>query len=161
MIRFATEADKPRLIEMATRFLLETQYGRLFDERATPASLSELVTNVLTLGAIVVAEYRPLMPAIFEDDAAPAEPKLVGMLAIVAVPHPLTGKIYGEEVCWWVEPEHRHGTLGPKMLREAEDWATRNGANMVKMVAPEGSTVGEFYKHIGYRPVETAFIKSV
>lgn len=145
-LRLATPADKPRLITMAARFLLESRYGTLFDNKATPATLGELVTNVLALGAIIVAEH---------------ETEIVGMLAIVVVPHPLTGITYADEIAWWVEPEHRHGLIGPKMLREAEDWATRNGANMVKMVAPAGSSVGNFYKLMGYEAVESAYIKQV
>lgn len=156
-IRLAMEADKLRLIEMAERFLRETQYGRLFDDKATPQTIGELITNVLTLGAIVVAEIGSLRDGEGGRDVGP--PILIGMLAIVALPHPLTGVIYGEEICWWVEPEHRHGTIGPKMLREAEDWATRNGANSCKMVAPAGSTVGDFYERIGYTLVESAYLK--
>lgn len=161
MIRFATLDDKPRLIEMAVRFLLETEYGRMFDDRATPAMIDKLITNVLSLGAIVVAEIEELHGNIAGSAPLESRFKLVGMLAIVALPHPLTGGIYAEEIAWWVEPEHRHGTLGPKMLRSAEDWATRNGAKMCKMVAPAGSQVGAFYEHIGYRAVETAYIKRI
>lgn len=163
LIRHATDADKPRLIEMAARFLLETPYGRLFDERATPMSLSELIGNVLALGVIFVAEVSVGCAFLCPGCTARCAPslKLVGMLAIVAIPHPMTGRTYADEIAWWVEPEHRHGTLGPKMLREAEDWAISQGANMLKMVAPAGSTVGRFYEHVGYRPVETAYIKLI
>lgn len=151
-IREATVDDTPRLIEMAARFLLSSHYGELFSVETTPALLATLIVNVLSMGVILVAEV----------DEFPTEKKtLVGMLAMVALPHVFTGKKLAEEVAWWVEPEHRGGTLGPKMLRQGEEWATRNGANMVKMVAPAGSTVGEFYEHIGYRPVETAYIKSI
>lgn len=153
-LRLATAEDKPRLIEMAVRFLLESSYGEFFDAWATPQSISVLIDNVLRFGAILVAEV-PLTHT--EEDRV----ELVGMLALIALPHPLTGQIYADEIAWWVDPEHRGGTLGPKMLRAAEDWATTNGANMVKMVAPAGSTVGSFYERIGYRPVESAFIKRI
>lgn len=165
-IRLATEDDKPRLIEMATRFLLESQYGELFDNAATPLSIGELVTNTLALGAIFLAEIDPRgedLPRWHERDTCKicAVKLVVGMLAIVALPHPLTGVPIAEEIAWWVEPEHRNSTIGPKLLRSAEQWATTNGANVVKMVAPAGSTVGEFYERLGYRPVETAYIKRV
>jgi hypothetical protein len=157
MIRKATPADKPRLIEMAVRFLLESPYGALFDNQATPDAIGTLVDNVISLGVIIVAEVDR-GGGLF---GSKPDPKLVGMLAAVALPHPLTGKTCAEEMAWWVEPEHRGGLLGPKMLRVFEEWATRNGANMVKMVAPAGSTVGTFYEHIGYQAVETAFIKRI
>lgn len=152
VLRLATTDDKPRLIEMSARFLLGSPYGAFFDNQATPDSIAVLIDNVLILGAIIVAEIE-----IVDEHRR----ELVGMLAIVALPHPLTGRKYADEIAWWVEPEHRGGTLGPKMLRAAEDWATRNGANMVKMVAPAGSDVGSFYERIGYSVVETAYIKRI
>lgn len=153
-IRQATTLDKARLIELATRFLVESRYGALFTD-SSPAQIGTLIDNVLTLGTILVAE-------VVEDRSNDVrEYAIVGMLAIVALPHPLAGGTVAEEIAWWVEPEYRGGTLGPKMLREAEDWATRNGAVMVKMVAPAGSTVGNFYERIGYEAVETAYIKPI
>lgn len=150
-IREATEADIPRLIEMAVRFLLESRYGETFDNAATPDAIGRLVRQVLTFGTIFVAE----------NDIGPGAQAVVGMLAIVIVPHPLTGKNYADEIAWWVEPNARGGTIGPKMLRAAEQWATTNGANMVKMVAPSGTSVGEFYEKLGYEVVETAYIKTI
>lgn len=171
-LRLATSDDKPRLIEMAARFLIESRYGADFDHKATPDKIADLIENVLVLGAIVVATAPLPEPwtvdpcdACYGVDSCcgdcPCCPRLVGMLAIVAIPHPMTGQIYAEEIAWWVEPDYRGGTLGPKMLRAAEDWATTNGANVIKMVAPAGSTVGSFYERIGYTPVETAFIKRI
>lgn len=146
-IREATPADKSRLVEMAVRFLLESPYGQFFDDKATPDSIGTLIDNVLVLGTVFVAERQ--------DKA------VVGMLAIVALPHPLTGRLYAEEIAWWVEPEHRGGLLGPKMLRVAEEWATRKGANMIKMVAPTRGDVGRFYEVVGYQAVETAYFKRI
>lgn len=152
-IREATGDDKHRLVEMAARFLLETPYGRLFDDKATPDTIARLIDQVLTFGAIFVAEETG--PGRYGRTAL----KLTGMLAIVVVPHPLTGRNYAEEIAWWVEPEHRIGRVGPNLLRSAEEWATTKGANMCKMVAPEGSSVGGFYERLGYQPVETAYLK--
>ena len=174
---------------MAVRFLLESHYGELFDNQATPAKVAELIDNVMALGVIIVAADNPQQRAYLEelkglddaaraarvmqmstsqkailnwgDDYGPTKAPLIGMLAIVAIPHPLTGRTYAEEIAWWVEPEHRGGLIGPKMLRHAEEWATRNGANVVKMVAPAGSDVGKFYEATGYQAVETAFIKRI
>lgn len=187
-IRHATGMDKARLVEMTTRFLLESSYGRLFNGQ-TQESIEGMIDNVLAMGVILVAVPNPEQEAMkarldklsdddrlravmamsttqkavlnFGDEYGPNKPALVGMLAIVALPHPLAGGKVAEELAWWVEPEWRQGLLGPKMLREAEAWATRNGAVMVKMVAPAGTDVGEFYERIGYQAVETAYIKSI
>lgn len=160
-LREATPADKPRLIEMAVRFLLESRYGELFDEQATPATIATLIDQVLQLGVIIVAEVLEAPGPAEIINGVPSRWKLVGMLAIVVVPHPLTGRTYADEIAWWVEPAHRGGLVGPKMLRSAEQWATTKGANMCKMVAPAGSTVGAFYERMGYQAVETAFIKRI
>jgi len=164
-IREANLEDSFRLVEMATRFLLESRYGELFSVSATPDSIGELVKNVLQLGAIFVAEVedgdRELPHWHDRDTCKICKTSIVGMLAIVILPHPLTGVPYADEIAWWVEPEHRGGLIGPHMLRRAEEWATRNGANVVKMVAPAGSTVGAFYERRGYRAVETAYIKTI
>jgi GNAT superfamily N-acetyltransferase len=154
IIREAVLEDSLRIQEMATRFLLDSQYGSLFNDKTTPDAIAALIAGVMQIGTIFVAEVdhggREVAPS-----------RLVGMLAIVLVVHPLSGQKVAEEIAWWVEPEARGGSIGPKMLRVAEEWATRNSANMVKMVAPAGSTVGTFYEKSGYRAVETAFIKAI
>lgn len=160
MIRTATPADKFRVVEMASRFLLESQYGEMFENRATPDKIGALVDQLLKVGVIFVAELADDDPR-WQQGAGP-HPAIVGMLAIVVVPNLFTGFPVAEEIAWWVEPEHRGKlTIGPKLLRSAEDWATSHGANMVKMVAPAGSTVGVFYERMGYQPAETAFIKRI
>jgi GNAT superfamily N-acetyltransferase len=160
-IREATPEDIPRLIEMATRFLLDTRYGSLFDNQATPVTIAQLIIQVMAIGVIYVADCQMFTRMVDSDVVEQGDPYLVGMLAIVCLPHPLTGKPYADEIAWWVEPQHRGGSIGPKMLRAAEDWATTNGANMVKMVAPADTTVGKFYERMGYQAVETAYIKTI
>lgn len=159
MIREATAADKPRIVEMAARFLLESQYGEIFEHRAAPEKIAALVDSVLRIGAIFVAEEGTLIEGEFGPEMGPT--RLAGMLAIVVVPHLFTGLPYGDEIAWWVEPEHRNSRIAYKLLRSAEEWATSRGANMVKMSAPAGSKVGEFYERMGYKAVESAFIKSI
>lgn len=141
MIRAATEADTPRLVEMALRFIMETPY-RVFP--TTPAALSWIVRVVLEHGAAFVAE----------DDG-----HLVGMIGVVVTPHPLTGERFCDEVVWWVEPEHRSLRTGPALLHRIESWAVTNDVHLIRMIAPNRSGVGDFYERCGYVPVETSYIK--
>jgi len=143
MIRPATEADTPRLVEMTTRFLETTPYGTMF--QADPAQIAKLVALVLKHGVILLADVPPV----------------VGMIALAALPHPLSGLLYADEQCWWVEPEHRKGTIGPRLLMAAEAWARQHGCQSVKMVAQAGSSVGCHYLRLGYQEVETAFVKKL
>jgi GNAT superfamily N-acetyltransferase len=111
-----------------------------------------VIDIVLTHGAIFVAEGDP-------QDPSPVRGGLVGMLAVIVLPHFITGALCAEEVCWWVEPRYRRRGLGPQLLGVATDWAGQEGATMLKMVAPAGSDVGRFYETVGFTAVETAYQK--
>jgi GNAT superfamily N-acetyltransferase len=147
-IREATEADIFRLIEMTTRFLCSTRYGEWM--KPTPEQIDAFVVNVMKLGVVLVAEA-----------SVPEEQRLylVGMIGIVLLPYPLTGELHADEIAWWVEPEYRNVTVGPKLLWSAERWATTNGAKVCKMVAPSGTDIGTFYARHDYVEVETIFVK--
>lgn len=135
----------PELLRMAEAFAA-TPYGQLFHvTREAAEGLIGLLFNFGDNAAILLA-------AVDGVD--------VGMLAIVASPHPFNGQIYADEVVWWVDPTARGSSLaGPKLLRAAEDWARERNCYMVKMVAPVGSTVGAFYERLGYTAIETAYAK--
>lgn len=149
MIRKGTPADLPDITRMALAFLDATQYGRLF--RATGESLAVLAGIIFSFGdnAAILLDV---------DDTG----ETVGMLVIVASPHPFNQKLYADEVVWWVDPSSR-GSMrrGPALLRAAEEWARERKCYMVKMVAPAGSTVGLFYEKLGYAAIETAYAKEL
>jgi GNAT superfamily N-acetyltransferase len=158
-IRQATIDDSLEIVRMAHRFLAtpEYAYAQLFKFNAD--HVADLVVKVLTLGVIWVAEVvtlqRPEAPPRAEPDT-----KLVAMLAVVAIVHPISGESFVEEIAWWVEPEHRHGTIGPRLIHKMEDWARAKGLHLVKMAAPvEAADVARFYISSGYRPIETNFAK--
>lgn len=142
-IREATTLDHHALVGMALRFLKTVStYDFLVPSRE---HIGRVVDVVLDSGVILVAEV---------PDA------VVGAIALIAVPHPVDGTLFADEVAWWVEPEHRGGLrAGPYLLGAAEDWAQRNGCNMVKMVAPLPSSVGRFLEKRGYRAIEVAYVK--
>jgi GNAT superfamily N-acetyltransferase len=142
VIREATPADAPRLAELSQHFLDSTPYGQLL--KPAPGMVEKVVDLVLEQGITFVAEV----------DGA-----IVGMVGALVLPHPVTGEDYLDEVAWWVEPEHRGGSVGPRLLRHMEGWAVTSGLHMVKMVAPAATDVGDFYQRMGYMAVETAWIK--
>jgi GNAT superfamily N-acetyltransferase len=141
-IRPSTAADTPRLIAMAQRFLATTPYGALLNP--DPDWLEALVDAVLENGTVLVAELDGV---------------LIGMIALSAQPHILTGEFFCDEVCWWVEPEFRLGSVGEQLLTAAEDWARTRNLSMLKMVAPAGTHVGNFYISRGFFEVETSYLK--
>ena len=152
MIRNATLEDLPRVVEMAERFIHSTDYHELLD--ASPEAIGDFVQRLLAAGGQVwVSEEQAL-----ERDGSTTS-YLVGLLVLAVFTHPMTGKTVAEEVAWWVPPERRGGLIGPRLMHKMECWCMQNRVYMVKMVAPEGSAVGDFYRKCGYRATETAWIK--
>jgi GNAT superfamily N-acetyltransferase len=151
MIREATAADRFRIIEMTTRFILESQYHHWLSG-ATPERIGAYVDAVLESGVIFVYELG-------NYNAPEQGVKILGMLALLPFEHPLTGQRVAEEFAWWVDPEHRRGLAGPRLLAHMERWCVQNRLHMVKMVAPDGSSVGDFYNRSGYQALETHWIK--
>lgn len=141
IIREATAADHARLVEMAAHFIDTTLYRTFITVNLE--ALGYFCDELLVTGRIAVAEV---------------DGTLVGMLAWEANPHILFGELV-EEVVWWVEPEHRRGSIGPRLLHYMEDWCRAHHIPVVKMVAPADAKTGQFYSHSGYRPVETAWLK--
>lgn len=125
----------------------ETRYGLTFPFR--PAVVAQLAALLIQAEAGVLLIARPA-------------DEVVGFVGAVLGPHLLTGDLCVEEVGWWVAPERRGSTLGPKLLRSLENWARHNGAVMLKMVAPvepDGACpIGRFYARLGYVPIETAYL---
>lgn len=141
LIRHARSIDKPRCLEMGRRFLASTPYGDLI--QPAPGRLEGMFDLAFEQGCIVVADVDLL---------------LVGMLVAVVWPHPFTGETVGDELVWWVEPEHRAGRIGPNLLRAFERWARREGVNSLKMVAPAGfPDTGKYLERRGYAPVESVY----
>lgn len=141
-IRHATPDDVPRLVDMSRHFLASTAYGRLLIP--TTEQLEAFVVLILTHGGALVAEV---------------DGQVEGMIGVVALAHPITQELVAEEVAWWVEPDYRKGTIGPRLLQAAEDWASVKGVTVLKMVAPAKSDVGKYYERHGYTAFETAFVK--
>lgn len=159
-IRAATAADAARVVEMSARFLETTRYGTIVT--ATREQLAQLTGLVLAHGVILVAEIERSWSSPHDPSGFvwACDQTLVGMLAMVALPHPLTGEPFADELAWYVEPEHRRGTVGPRLLAAGEAWARAQGFSVVKMVAPAGGDVGRFYARRGYVEVETVWQKT-
>jgi GNAT superfamily N-acetyltransferase len=142
-IRKAQPEDLERIVEMAARFVSETDYGKFV--KVNPDRLSRTVVDLVTNpnGVVFIAE-----------DAGRAH----GMIAAIMYEHPYSGELTSFEIAWWVDPESRG--CGLRLLNEAEDWARSGGAKAMQMVAPT-ERVGELYKTLGYAPVETSFQRSL
>lgn len=144
MIREATPADVPRVVEMGRRFLAEGPYrDKIADNPEVCAKLAaQLVQN--PQAKILVAEEGE---------------QLIGILVFILFPHYFSGEMTAGELVWWVEPRAR-GRTGVKLLTAAEGMARDLGAKRMQMVAPT-LEVGRLYKRRGYEEVETTYQRSL
>lgn len=145
MIREATQEDRELVLELARWFMRTSSYSQF---QGPPAQLEQLFLLVLEHGVIYVSE----------DQGG----ELDGFIALVAVPHPFNGEFYAEEVAWFVRPDRRGGSTGPRLLAAAEEWTRQKDLFALKMSAPvDTPTVGRFYQRSGYEAIETAYMKRV
>jgi|SRR5262245_5230728 len=141
MIRTATRADVPEIVDLGERHWNESAYGQwMRADREAMASLARAALD--TPNALVLVDER--------------ETGLVGIIGVVAMPHVYTGVLVMSELFWYVEPEARGS--GVRLLKEAEAWAADNGVQFSTMMAPD-ERVAQFLGRIGYAPVETHLIK--
>ena len=144
-IRNATVEDLDAIVRMGQRFLTSSTYARLLEEN--PAQMRRFAEQLLKRpdGHILIAE---------RDGEA------VGMVAFYVFPHFYSGEMMAGELIWWVEPEHRAGRVGLKLLRIMEELAKTLGCVKMQMIAPN-ERIGELYRRLGYVWVEETYQRSL
>ncbi|CAO3372896.1 N-acetyltransferase family protein [Azospirillum argentinense] len=150
MIRPATEEDIPALVEMGRGFYAQSGAWPdlvVFDAGSVTATLRHLITS--PDGILLTAEQGG---------------SVVGMAG--ALLHPLwlnTTHRTGQELFWFVAPEHRQG-LGGHLLKALEDAAKAAGAQSFTMICEaelRADALGRVYRRSGYRPTERAYMKGL
>ena len=145
-IREASESDIPRIVEMASRSLVEGPYAGIIKD--VPERAKKCADMVMHNGLILLA---------VKDD------EVIGVLGFIVADHHFSGQRYAAELMWWVEPEHRKGESfsdipALNLLREAEQRAKALGAESMTFTAPNDD-VAHLYKRFGYSKLEVAFQK--
>lgn len=145
MIREATPADIPRIVEMGSRSLLEGPYKDQVADR--PEESAKLALRVMESqqGTVLVAEENGT---------------LVGLLGFVIFPHYFSGESTAGELMWYVEPEYRRSFTALALLRKAESMARGAGAKRMQFTAPT-TAVGDAYKALGYKAIEVSYQKEL
>lgn len=152
MIRPARMADVPACVELFEHMIEAHPMGAMMG--AARADLAALLVRMMGEGALLVAD----VPAVVIKDRVHAV-QVVGMIAIFATKHHLSGIPIGHEIAFWVEPAHRGGTIGPRLLQAAEAWACKKGLAVLQIMSPEGSRLAHYYQIQGYQAIETVFLK--
>lgn len=140
-VRLAQISDLPNILRMGREFWKASGASHIgFDER----SATELILKLMSGpdGILLVAGD-------------------VGMAAAIVFPHYLnSAHITGQELFWWIDPEHRKSGIGKEMFVELEKWA-RSRAHSFSMIAlANGDEIGKFYLSLGYKKLETHYTRT-
>lgn len=148
----ATTSDLAELVDLLEEQIATHPLGHLLIDR-DKGGWAPFLVRVMELGVILVARAFVL------GRPEPEHRPILGAIAAVALPHPLSGDLYADEVMFYVLPAHRGGQIGPKLLEQLERWACTKSVRVLKCSSPVGSNLGDHYKRLGYLEVETAFAK--
>lgn len=133
--RPAVPDDLPGVVECALQFKVY---------RPTPECVLNLFTDACACGGMFVAVERD---------------EVIGFLCALKLPHPFTGRDYVNVAAWWVPADHRGTGAGIALLREMLRWCSTETLDMVTISAPLSSALGKVLEHVGFRPVETVYMR--
>lgn len=143
LIRPYDDADYPYIKRLVERFYTEAvaEWGFTLDDEKLKAIVRPL------------REYSWM---------AEINGKVVGLLAGQVVYQHLDAKPIWQEFIWYVDPEYR--SCGVRLFNFVEAWCRANGIGKMIMVYLHNSKavkLDEFYKRMGFKPMETHFIKTL
>jgi len=149
MIRIATSADLPRIVEMAEKFFRQTKMYSVtgFDEESIKKTFSFLDGEK---GVCYVLEI---------------DGHVVGMVGALAYEFYMNLSIrIGQELFWWVDDDHRGSSGSIKMMKAIEEWAKKAGCVSFAMIALDGidhEKVCSIYSRLGYSKSEYVYVKEL
>lgn len=147
-IRPAEPNDLSALLDMGRDFFEHSGSGAFttFDEASFATTLIALLSGV-SGGTLLVVETAG---------------QVVGMAACVVFPfYANMATLIGQEIFWWVKPEHRKG-IGGALLDELEAEATRKGAKVfmgANLSGEKDAVFARLYRRRGYVPAENTHLR--
>jgi len=148
-IREAGLIDMPALLRMGRAFFKQASLDTLttWDDASFEATAQMLILS--EPGVLLVAE---------------ADGHGVGMAGALVFPAYFNVKVHvGQELFWFVAPEHRFG-VGAALIGRLEEEARSRGASLFIAGAVAGlrdAAIARLYARRGYRPSENSFIKAL
>lgn len=141
-MRVATIEDTPEILEMAMKFMAETNYGSFSDEK----TIKDFIENILLSST--------------NEKIILLEPD-VGFLAGWSLPFPFGPHLIASEIAWYVYPEHRGREIGTEFLKAFEYWAKEKaGCSLISMVCLDDK-LSKYYNNNGYKLYERAYMKEL
>lgn len=147
-IRLAEPNDLSSLLDMGREFFEVSGNSAFttFDEASLTATLIAIMSGV-SGGVLLVAETAG---------------QVVGMAACVVFPfYANMSTLIGQEIFWWVKPEHRKG-IGGALMDELEAEAKRKGAKIfigANLSGEHDAAFARLYRRRGYSPGEQTHIR--
>lgn len=137
MIRSATHADIPRLVELGAIMHATTNYSHLeYLPEKTGAFIGALIDG---LGVMFVVEVDGLV---------------VGGLAGAVTEQWFNNDLIAYEYCVFIEPRKRQGFLAMKLVLAFQEWSRLKGAKEIHMGVTTGVSVDgttKLYSRLGFK----------
>lgn len=146
MIRKATLADKPLLLQLLHDFYRETDYYFLgWNEASTSTLIDNLVTN--------------------DNATLLVNDEVTGCIGGCVVPFWMNNdKLICQELFWYVDKSTRGSKVAVGLFKAFEAWAKDQGAAFIAMSSTtnlDPTGVGAFYNRKGYKASDISYIKEV
>lgn len=144
MIRHATRADVPALIELGTQMFMESRYNT---SPFSPEKCAALACSLIDAPAGIV---------LVEESGGQIAGWLAGGIGEQWFSHELMAFEYG----LFIAPAQRGGSAAFRMVKMFIRWARDNGASVINMGITTGvheQRTGELYERLGLVRVGTLF----
>ena len=146
MIRNATHADIPAIVDMSRKFYATTSYAGW--AAFCPDAVENLARMLIDTGVMLV--YGAERP--------------VGMVGLVVAPFMFNAsQTAAYEVVWWVEPEAQNQGAGKALLAAIEPACRELGCDAIQMMTLHDSPpqAVAIYERFGYRHSESSYTKVI
>lgn len=146
MIRVATEADIPALVDLGQEMHLESNFASLtFDVEKT----KEYVKNLMSYGIVFCSE----------DNGT-----VTGFIAGFLYQPYFSHDFMASDIGLFIKKDARGGMAAPKLIDSFTKWAIEKGAKQIRPGISVGGNiegVGRLYERMGYSIVGSVFMKEI
>lgn len=135
-IRQGDTDDIPAMVALGREMHKESPRFKGMDY--SDEKLMSLGHSIADQGGMFIAEY---------------DGKIIGMMVGFVSEHFFGHDLMANDLAFYVDKEHRGGTIGFRLLRKFEAWAKLNGAKVVTLgisTGIEAKRTGELYRRMDY-----------